>query len=77
LSLDFDLGWGQPDGLHVVRYIIAERRYPQEIYLHTSSHSGKNAMYQLLYQNKPEEVKLVNGPMLYEALRKLENTAQE
>jgi hypothetical protein len=77
LSLDFDLGWGQPSGLQVVHYMVAEQRYPQEIYLHTSSLSGKKAMYQLLYQNKPDAVKLVNGPMLYETLQKLSNNAQE
>jgi hypothetical protein len=77
LSLDFDLGWGQPDALQVVQYMIAQGRYPQEIYLHTSSLSGKRAMYQLLYQNKPEHVLLVNGPMLYETLQKISNTVQE
>jgi hypothetical protein len=77
LSLDFDLGWGQPDGLHVVRFMVAERRYPQEIYLHTSSMIGKNNMYRLLYQNKPEDVKLVNGPMLFETLQNISNTVQE
>ncbi|NOU96942.1 cell division protein FtsJ [Paenibacillus sp. LMG 31456] len=77
LSLDFDLGWGQPDGLQVVHYIIAKGRYPQEIFLHTSSLSGKKAMYQLLYQNKPEGVQLVNGPMLHETLQKIYNTVQE
>ncbi|WP_246079052.1 cyclic-phosphate processing receiver domain-containing protein [Paenibacillus piri] len=77
LSLDFDLGWGQPDAMDVVRFMIAERRYPHEIYLHTSSLSGKNQMYQLLYRNKPDNVRLVNGPMLYETLQKLSNTVQE
>ncbi|MCR8631873.1 cell division protein FtsJ [Paenibacillus sp. N5-1-1-5] len=77
LSLDFDLGWGQPDGLNVVHYIVAAGRYPEEIYLHTSSLSGKKAMYQLLYQNKPEGVQLINGPMLYDTLQKISNTVQE
>lgn len=77
LSLDFDLGWGQPDALQVVHYIIAKGRYPREIYLHTSSLSGKKAMYQLLYQSKPDSVLLVNGPMLYETLQKISNTVQE
>jgi S-adenosylmethionine:tRNA-ribosyltransferase-isomerase (queuine synthetase) len=75
LSLDFELGLDQPNGLHVVRYIAASGRYPKEIYLHTSSESGRLAMYQLLFQNKPESVKLANGPMSPEILQHIANYA--
>lgn len=63
LSLDFDLGWNEPTGLDVVRVMVTERLYPREIFLHSSSASGRQSMYQLLYPNKPEGVLLVNGPM--------------
>lgn len=76
LSLDYDLGWGQPTGLQVVSFLVSSRRFPQEIYLHTSSWSGKEAMYQLLYQSKPEGVKLFNGPMPYDILQEISNTAK-
>ncbi|MFB9330441.1 cyclic-phosphate processing receiver domain-containing protein [Paenibacillus aurantiacus] len=63
LSLDFDLGWGQPTGLHVVQAMVQLGLYPQEVYLHTSSPSGKMQMYQLLLRHAPEHVRLHNGPM--------------
>nr|WP_245247198.1 MULTISPECIES: cyclic-phosphate processing receiver domain-containing protein [unclassified Paenibacillus] len=63
LSLDYGLGWGQPNGMDVVGGIIASNRYPKRIYLHTSSDSGRQHMFQALYASKPEQVLLVNGPM--------------
>jgi hypothetical protein len=76
LSLDYDLGWGQPTGLYVASFLVSSRRFPQEIYLHTSSWGGKDAMFQLLYQSKPEGVKLVKGPMPYDTLQYIANTAK-
>ncbi|SFL83890.1 hypothetical protein SAMN03159341_110182 [Paenibacillus sp. 1_12] len=76
LSLDFDLGWGQPTGLQVASFLASSKRFPSEIYLHTSSWSGKEAMYQLLYQSKPDNVKLVNGPMPHDTLQTIANTAK-
>ncbi|WP_274650673.1 cyclic-phosphate processing receiver domain-containing protein [Paenibacillus humicola] len=63
LSLDYDLGWGQPTGLEVVRYMVASGRYPQAVYLHSSSPAGRMQMYHLLSQHAPLEVRLHNGPM--------------
>lgn len=63
LSLDYDLGWGQPSGMDVVRGLIASNRYPKRIYLHTSSDSGRQHMFQALYASKPEQVIVMNGPM--------------
>ncbi|MEK3917128.1 cyclic-phosphate processing receiver domain-containing protein [Paenibacillus sp. FSL H7-0331] len=76
LSLDFDLGWGQPTGLQVASFLASSQRFPREIYLHTSSWSGKQAMHQLLYRSKPESVKLVNGPMPHDTLQTIANTAK-
>ena len=72
LSLDYDLGWNMPDGMEVVRHIVTRRRYPLFIYLHTSSTEGRIKMYQALYANKPEHVKLYNHPMPDDVLREIE-----
>ncbi|WP_028561158.1 cyclic-phosphate processing receiver domain-containing protein [Paenibacillus pinihumi] len=63
LSLDFDLGWGEPTGIEVVRHIVETGRYPKEVYLHTSSPAGKMQMYQYLSEHAPADVILHFGPM--------------
>lgn len=63
LSLDFDLGWAQPTGYEVVRHIVESGRYPEQIYLHTSSAAGRMQMYHMLSSSAPAETKLYNGPM--------------
>lgn len=76
LSLDYDLGWGAPNGLEVVRGIVSSGAYPKRIFLHTSSDAGRRQMYEMLYQQKPDHVTLVNGPMPSELLRELAQTAK-
>ncbi|MGF7047509.1 hypothetical protein J2T13_002014 [Paenibacillus sp. DS2015] len=72
LSLDYELGFeSNMCGRDVVNAIIREQLYPKEIYLHTSSLFGKQEMYQLLYEHKPSEVILHNGPMSTELLQKI------
>ncbi|MEK8128591.1 cyclic-phosphate processing receiver domain-containing protein [Paenibacillus filicis] len=68
LSLDYDLGWGAPNGMDVVRGLIASGTFPDRIYLHTSSESGRRQMYEALYQSKPDRTELYAGPMPYEML---------
>jgi hypothetical protein len=63
LSLDYDLGWGQPTGLEVVRYMVDSGRFPQAVYLHTSSPAGRMQMYHLLMQHAPPGTAIHNGPM--------------
>ncbi|MDP1513021.1 cyclic-phosphate processing receiver domain-containing protein [Paenibacillus sp. CMAA1739] len=63
LSLDYDLGPGQPTGKDVAAVIASKQLYPREIYLHSSSPQGRRAMYELLYANKPEGVTVHNGPI--------------
>ena len=63
LSLDFDLGWNQPTGMDVVQHIIATKKFPRRIYLHTSSLSGMQQMYAALMKSIPQQVELVGGPM--------------
>ncbi|GFN32364.1 cyclic-phosphate processing receiver domain-containing protein [Paenibacillus xylaniclasticus] len=58
LSLDYDLGYGQPTGLEVVRYMVENGVYPQEVYLHTSSEAGRMQMYHLLAQHAPKSMTL-------------------
>ncbi|TMV50270.1 cell division protein FtsJ [Paenibacillus mesophilus] len=71
LSLDYDLGWNMPNGMEVVRFIVSERIYPSVIYLHTSSAAGKMQMFQSLYANKPEHVRLYNYPMPEQVIRRI------
>ncbi|MED4602382.1 cell division protein FtsJ [Paenibacillus validus] len=77
LSLDYDLGWGFPNGLEVVRAMISLRAYPKRIFLHTSSDAGRKHMYEMLYQQKPDHVALVNGPVPPELLMELAHPAKE
>jgi hypothetical protein len=70
LSLDYELGFDSGMcGRDVVAAIVREGLYPREVYLHTSSMSGKQEMYQLLYDYKPEGMILHNGPMSDETLQ--------
>ncbi|MDF2723406.1 MAG: hypothetical protein K0Q59_3081 [Paenibacillus sp.] len=63
LSLDFDLGWEQPNAMEVVRYMVANGVYAAVIYLHTSSAAGKMQMFHMLYSNKPDHVQIYSHPM--------------
>ncbi|OBZ17401.1 MULTISPECIES: cyclic-phosphate processing receiver domain-containing protein [Bacillales] len=71
LSLDYDLGWAQPTGYEVVRHIVETGRYPEQIFLHTSSAAGRMQMYHMLSTNAPAETKLHNGPMTDALLNKI------
>ncbi|GAB7056111.1 MULTISPECIES: cyclic-phosphate processing receiver domain-containing protein [unclassified Paenibacillus] len=77
LSFDYDLGWGKPNGMDVVRGIVASNRYPKRIYLHTSSDSGRQHMFQALYASKPEHVLVVNGPMPHALLEEIAQNVKE
>ncbi|MFC4809517.1 cyclic-phosphate processing receiver domain-containing protein [Paenibacillus sp. GCM10023250] len=63
LSLDYELGWGQPNGLAVVQYIVDSGRYPRSCYFHTSSAAGRIAMIHLLSRHAPPDVAIHHGPM--------------
>ncbi|OPA74661.1 cell division protein FtsJ [Paenibacillus selenitireducens] len=71
LSLDHDLGIHQTNGTQLVKQMVLRGLYPREIYLHTSSFSGRKAMYELLYQNKPEHVILHDGPMPQSVIQRI------
>lgn len=73
LSLDYDLGWGMPTGLEVVRFMVTKltkSRFPREIYMHSSSAIGRMNMYQLLYMHLPDGVQLYNAPVPVETLQR-------
>ncbi|MFK4302304.1 hypothetical protein ABH892_002408 [Paenibacillus sp. RC254] len=76
LSLDYDLGPGQPTGKDVAAAIAGKQLYPREIYLHSSSAEGRRAMYELLYANKPEGVTVHNGPMPEERMREIQKESE-
>lgn len=72
LSLDYELGFdSNMCGGDVVAALIREGLYPREVYLHTSSLSGKQEMYQMLYEHKPAGMILHNGPMSDEVLLRI------
>ncbi|MDP4098625.1 cell division protein FtsJ [Paenibacillus sp. P96] len=72
LSLDYDLGPGEPTGLEVAAGMVRERLFPEQIYLHSSSLSGRRQMYEMLYDNLPEGVQLCNHPVPPELLSSIE-----
>ena len=71
LSLDYDMGPDEPNGTELAAAMVRERLFPREIYLHTSSMSGKKSMYEIFYQGLPEHVKLHNGPIPFERLEEI------
>lgn len=69
LSLDYELGYGQPNGSAVVRGLIAGGKYPRRIYVHSSSPSGRALMVRLLREAGPSGVAIHDGPMPEQVLR--------
>ncbi|TJY44225.1 cell division protein FtsJ [Cohnella pontilimi] len=63
LSLDYELGYGQPNGLSVAHGIIVSGKYPREIYVHSSSLMGRAEMVRALRGSAPAEVLIHDGPM--------------
>jgi hypothetical protein len=63
LSLDFELGYGQPNGLSVVHGLIVSGKYPREIFVHSSSLMGRAQMVHELRSAQPEGVRIHDGPM--------------
>jgi len=63
LSLDFELGYGEPNGLTVVHGIIASGKYPKHIYVHSSSMMGRAQMVRDLRAANPDDCLIHDGPM--------------
>jgi hypothetical protein len=62
LSLDYHLG-GNETGFDVAKWIVGNKKWPKEIFLHTSDPVGREQMYHLLKSHAPEKVHIHNGPM--------------
>ena len=75
LSLDHDLGWDEPTGYDVAKYIVEHRLYPKVIYLHSANPVGRMNMYQLLYRYKPDHVKIYNSPVPEHVLEQIARSA--
>ncbi|QJD82553.1 cyclic-phosphate processing receiver domain-containing protein [Cohnella herbarum] len=63
LSLDFELGYGQPNGLAVVQGIVVSGKYPKRIFVHSSSMMGRSQMVQALRAANPQGATIHDGPM--------------
>ncbi|BBI33667.1 cyclic-phosphate processing receiver domain-containing protein [Cohnella abietis] len=63
LSLDFELGLGEPNGMAVVRSMIVSGKYPKQIFVHSSSHMGRAQMVHELRAANPVGVIIHDGPM--------------
>lgn len=76
LSLDYELGYGQPNGSAVVRGLIARGKFPRRIYVHSSSPSGRALMVRLLREAGPSGVSIHDGPMPEHVLREAARAAE-
>lgn len=63
LSLDYELGFGQPNGFAVVSGLIAAGKYPQEVYVHSSSMLGRAHMTKALREAGISGMTVHDGPM--------------
>lgn len=63
LSLDYELGYGLPNGFDVVTGMIVSGKFPKEIYVHSSSMMGRARMVQALRAAAPRGVAIHDGPM--------------
>lgn len=71
LSLDHDLGWNEPSGTYLAEVMVERGLYARDIYLHSSSAHGRMRMFQLLFQNKPEHVRIHMVPMPDELIERI------
>lgn len=72
LSLDYDLGWGNPSGLDVARHMVSTGLYPARIFMHSSSMSGRTHMYNLLRESLPAHASLYAHPVPADVLLRIE-----
>ncbi|MBE5105627.1 hypothetical protein IGI01_10035 [Bacillus thuringiensis] len=54
LSLDFNMGWRQKNGLDFVEAFCKEGLYVNEIHLHTNDHIGMHKMKQRIEKGKEQ-----------------------
>lgn len=63
LSLDHDLGLGQPTGYDVVQYMVTHKRYAKQIIIHSANPFGRRRMFELLSHHLPKKVELKIQPL--------------
>ncbi|MDG0812987.1 cyclic-phosphate processing receiver domain-containing protein [Cohnella rhizosphaerae] len=63
LSLDYELGYGQPSGFAVVAGLIAAGTHPREVYVHSSSMMGRAQMVKGLRDAGIAGLIVHDGPM--------------
>jgi len=63
LSLDYELGPGSANGMAVVESMIVHRRFPREVYVHSSSPMGKARMLKALRDAAPPDTIIHDGPV--------------
>ena len=63
LSLDYELGPDSANGMAVVESMIVHRRFPREVYVHSSSPMGKAWMLKALRDAAPPDTAIHDGPV--------------
>ncbi|MDG0789558.1 cell division protein FtsJ [Cohnella ginsengisoli] len=63
LSLDYELGYGHPNGFAVVAGLIAAGTFPREVYVHSSSMMGRAQMVRGLREAGIAGLIVHDGPM--------------
>jgi len=63
ISLDYNLGAGQPKGIAVARHMVRKGIFPPVIIIHSNSPFGRMKMYRLLKRHKPAGVVLKLRPL--------------
>lgn len=77
LSLDYDMGLSEPNGLEVVKEMVRRGLFANHIYLHSSSAMGRMEMYTHLYRYKPEHVQVFSYPAGEEVLGRIARERRE
>lgn len=75
LSLDYELGYGQPSGFAVVSGLLAAGAYPREVYVHSSSMMGRAQMTRALREAAVPGMIVHDGPMPPDVLARAANAA--
>jgi hypothetical protein len=63
LSLDHDLGFQQPTGFDLAKYMVSRRLFANQIIIHSANPIGSLRMFCLLNQHKPKHVSLYVRPL--------------
>lgn len=62
ISLDYNLGRGNPTGYEVAKYMSANNVYANTIIIHSADSVGRKRMARLLRKHMPEHVLLIIRP---------------